>query len=175
MVQEQSEEAGRVKAGRMACLLLAAASFVLCALLLADYLLSEDRVRLSRANCRMVSATIVNKGRSLEQRGGMQFPVHLVRYAFTFEGRRLEGRGRVSGEWYNWLDRGSEVIIYVDTASPQRNFLKQEYDFCVGRTLRAVYIAALAFAALTTCAIFPAVLRRITLRGLSARGTSKLF
>ncbi|NQT19471.1 MAG: DUF3592 domain-containing protein [Planctomycetes bacterium] len=143
---------------RMLCLALAALPLLFAGFMLYEYLTLDDHARLSRANCLLLAARVVNKGRGLEKRGGMQFPVYLVRYDFNFEGRRVEGRGRVSREWHNWLERGGEVEVYVDASDPQRNFLELEYDFRVGRVLRRACLAAGAGVALIIPAIFPGML-----------------
>jgi len=151
----------------MVCLVLAAVAFACAAVMLYRHLRSEDRRRLSRAGCLLLPARVVNKGQSLEERGGMQFPVYLVRYAFSFEGTRVEGRSRVSREWHNWLERGGKVEVYVDASDPQRSFLKLEYDLCVGRTVRITCIAAGIGLILFICAVFPSLLRKVHLTGRS--------
>jgi len=157
---ERRKGAGAV-GGRMACLVLAATALACAAVMLYRHLRSEERVRLSRANCRLLPARVVNKGKSLEEHGGMQFPVYLVRYAFNFRGARLEGRGRVSREWYNWLERGGEVEVYVDASDPRRNFLKLEYDLLVGRPLRITCLVGGIGLALAVCAAFRGLLRKV--------------
>lgn len=160
----RNPEAARSGRTRMLCLVFAAGPLLLSGFMLHQYLSIEDRGRLSRANCLLLTGKIVNKGRSLEERGGMQFSVHLVRYTFTFEGRRLEGRSRVSREWHNWLERGRDVEVYVDASRPQRNFLKLEYEFRIGRVLRTAWLAAAAGLVLIVLAIFPRVLPMAIIR-----------
>jgi len=167
----EGRDIAKARNTRMACLIPAAAALILAGVMFSQYLLSDDRARLSRDNCLLVLARVVNKGKSLEERAGMQFPVHLVRYAFSFSGRRVEGRGRVSREWYNWLERGGEVEVYVDTADPQRNFLKLEYTHRVGRILRTGCIAAAIGAALAVCGLFPGAARKmLVMARMSTRG-----
>ena len=90
-------------------------------------------------NCRLVHAKVVSKGKSLEERDGMQLHVYHIRYAFSLEGKPLEGRSRVDRESYAWLAIGSETEAYVDAADPRRNFLKMERDFLAGQKLRTVW------------------------------------
>ncbi len=90
-------------------------------------------------NCRLVPAKVVSKGKSLEERDGMQLQAYHIRYAFSLEGKQLEGRSRVDRESYAWLAIGSETEAYVDAADPRRSFLKVERDFLAGRKLRAVW------------------------------------
>ena len=160
----RNPEAARWDRTRVLCLVLGAGPLLLSGFMLHQYLSIEDRGRLSRTDCLLLTGKVVNKGRGLEKRGGMQFSVHLVRYAFTFEGRRLEGHSRVSREWHNWLERGGDVAVYVDSSRPQRNFLKLEYDFRVGRVLRRACLAAAAGLVLIVLAIFPRALPMAIMR-----------
>jgi len=140
---------------RLLCAIVAAGALCIAGIFLVEYRLSPDRSRLSRTGCRKLRATIVSKGKGLEERGGMQFPVYLVAYGFTIDGKRYEGRGRVDRESYTWLAAGSEVVVYFDAARPERNFLKHEYDLQVGRLLAAVRLASGVFAASLLLALFP--------------------
>jgi len=154
-MQKLRDEADHARTTRVACVLLAAGAFVLAFIFFVEYRFSPDRRRLSRSGCTRIRAIVLGKGTALEKHAGMEFPVYLVRYAFMLNGKRYEGRGRVDRESYAWLSSGSSVRVYVDTSSPERNFLQHEYDLRIGRLVAATRLAAGAFMAAVLLALFP--------------------
>ena len=128
---------------RLLPLIIATACFGGAGALLLAYLFSDQHARLSSSHCRLVPAKVVGKGKSLDDRNGMQLVAYHIRYSFTFEGQLLQGQGTVDREWYHWLDPGDETPVFVDVSYPQRNFLKIERDYCLARYIKPVCIATI--------------------------------
>lgn len=135
-------------------MIVSAACFAGAAALLLAYFFSEKHALLSSMNCRLIQAKVTAKGKSIEERNGMQLQAYHVQYAFTFDGQPLAGSGTVDREWYQWLDPGDETPVFVDTSNPQRNFLKIERDYSLARRLKPICLATIGGLAAAAFSIF---------------------
>jgi len=120
--------------------MVAACAAIVMATLIA-YRFSRERREWDVRTCRLVTATVLGKGQSIREQGGVSLTAYHVRYSVSFGGRRLEALATVARDHYAWLRVGDSTPAYIDSANPDRHFLKLERDNRIGRHVKPAYAA----------------------------------